>query len=296
MAPEKNYLIGFANLSERMIFAKQVRRSISAAAERRGNIKLLIQDNALDRRKAIENADWFVAQKVDLMIEYQIDVHASNIIMDKFNQAGIPVIAIDIPLPGANFYGVDNFRAGQMAGEALGRWVVQHWGGQLDYLLRLEFSAAGPIPGARILGQQMGLESTLGFLADERIISVDTPGLVDPTLYAVLELLPSLPKDAKIGIIPINDEAALGALTAFEQAGRLDQVVAVGQGADTLGITALRRSDYPLIGTTRFGPENYGEQLISLTNKILRGEPVPPAVYNKHVFITRDNIDEYYPI
>ncbi len=93
----------------------------------------------------------------------------------------IPVIAIDIPMPGANFYGVDNFRAGQMAGEALGRWIVQHWGGRLDHLLRLEFNAAGPVPGARILGQQVGLESTLGFLADERIISVDTPGILDPT-------------------------------------------------------------------------------------------------------------------
>ena len=296
LTPEKNYLIGFANLSERMIFAKQVRRSLEAAAERHDNIQLLIQDNALDYRKAVENSDWFVSQKVDLMIEYQLDAQASNIIMDKFNQAGIPVIAIDIPMPGATFYGVDNFRAGQMAGEALGRWIVQHWNGQLDYLLRLEFNAAGPVPGARILGQQVGLESTLGFLADERIISVDTPGIIDPTLSAMTELLPSLPTDAKIAIIPINDEAALGALTAFEQAGRLDQVVAVGQGADALGIAALRRSNYPLIGTTRFGPETYGKKLISLALKILKGESVPPAVYNKHVFITKDNIDEYYPI
>ncbi len=110
------------------------------------------------------------------------------------------------------------------------------------------------------------------------------------------ELLPSLPLDAKIAIIPINDEAALEALTAFEQAGRLDQVVAVGQGADALGIAALRRSNHPLIGTTRFGPETYGKKLISLALKILKGESVPPAVYNKHVFITKDNIDEYYPI
>ncbi len=46
LIPEKNYLIGFANLSERMIFAKQVRRSLEAAAERHGDIELLIRDNA----------------------------------------------------------------------------------------------------------------------------------------------------------------------------------------------------------------------------------------------------------
>ena len=292
---EQSYLIGFANLTERMIFAKQVRRSIAAAAERYGNIKLLIKDNALDHHKAVENADWFVAQKVDLMIEYQIDVQASNIIMDKFDRAGIPVIAIDIPHTGATFYGVDNFKAGRLAGEALGRWIVKNWGGRLDILLRLETSLAGPVPGGRLLGQQIGLESTLGFLADKEIITVDTPGIIDPTLAAVQKLLPTLPQDVKIGIIPINDEAALGALTAFEQAGRLDQVVAVGQGADTLGLAALRRSDYPLIGTTRYCPENYGDQVISLATKILKGESVPPAVYNHHVFITRENLNDYYP-
>jgi hypothetical protein len=29
----------------------------------------------------------------------------------------------------------------------------------------------------------------------------------------------------------------------------------------------------------------YGEQLIELALKILRGEPVPPAVYMEHTFI-----------
>ena len=40
--------------------------------------------------------------------------------MDTFQRAGIPVIAVDIPLPGATFFGADNYRAGRMAGEALG--------------------------------------------------------------------------------------------------------------------------------------------------------------------------------
>jgi hypothetical protein len=26
----------------------------------------------------------------------------------------------------------------------------------------------------------------------------------------------------------------------------------------------------------------------------LSGEPVPPAIYNRHVFITQENIHEYY--
>ncbi len=289
------YRIGFGNMTEKMLFARQVRRSLERAVKRFDTVELLIRDNDFDRQAALENADWFVANKVDLVIEYQIDAQAGNIIMDKFNQAGIPVIAVDIPLPGATFFGADNYRAGYIAGEALGCWIKDNWQGQLDVLLKLESQRVGPVAGARLQGQQDGLESMIGSLANERVISIDGPVLVELAESAVLELSPNLRPDAHIAIIAINDDAALGALAAFEKTERLDQVVAVGQNADRLGRAALRRSNFPFIGSTRYAPEAYGEKLLELALKILGGQPVPPAVYNQHVFITRQNIDDYYP-
>jgi ribose transport system substrate-binding protein len=119
---------------------------------------------------------------------------------------------------------------------------------------------------------------------------------VDEAAPFVARFLPDLPRNARIAIVGINDEAVLGALAAFEEAGRLDQVVAVGQNADRLGRAALRRPHFPFIGTTRYAPESYGEKLLQLALRILKGEPVPPAVYNQHVFITKENLDKYYPL
>ena len=215
--------------------------------------------------------------------------------MDKFNQAGIPVIAVDIPLPGATFFGADNFRAGYLAGEALGAWINNHWQGRLDMLLKLEMPEVGPVASSRLLGQQVGLESTLGYLGEDQIISLDCPGVLAAALERMQQLLPTLPEDAHIGVVGINDEAVLGALVAFERDDRLSQVVAVGQNADRLGRAALRRPNYPFIATTRFGPESYGEELLHLALNILKGEAVPPAVYNQHVVITRENVNQYYP-
>ncbi|MCS7038184.1 MAG: substrate-binding domain-containing protein [Anaerolineae bacterium] len=293
---EKRYRIGFGNLTEKMLFAQQVRRSLERAARQYDNIELLIRDNKLDRQVALENADWFVAQGVDLLIEYQIDFQAGNVIMDRLNRAGIPVIAVDIPMPGATFFGADNYRAGFMAGEALGRWVQAHWSGRVDLLIKLEALRVGPGPGARIQGLHEGLESVIGPLSADRVLDLDSPVLVDEAAPFVARLLPDLSRDARIAIVGINDEAVLGALAAFEEAGRLDQVVAVGQNADRLGRAALRRPNFPFIGTTRYAPESYGEKLLPLALRILKGEPVPPAVYNQHVFITRENIDDYYPL
>ena len=40
-----------------------------------------------------------------------------------------------------------------------------------------------------------------------------------------------------------------------------------------------------IVGSTAYEPERYGEKLIPLALKILRGEPVPPAVYMEHTFV-----------
>jgi ribose transport system substrate-binding protein len=294
-ATQRRYRIGFGNITEKMIFAQQVRRSLQRVVNRFENIELLIRDNNLDPQTALDNADWFVEQAVDLVIEYQVDAKAGNVIMDKFNRAGIPVIAIDIPLPGATFYGADNYRAGYIAGEALGRWIKQEWAGQLDYLIKLELARVGPVAGARLQGQQEGLETLIGPVNDNHIFSIESPVIITEVEQAVQQILHEIPADVRVAVIAINDDAAVAALKAFERAERLQQVVAVGQNADRIGREAVRQPDFPFIGTTRFAPEKYGERIIDLALKLLHGKVVPPAVYNQHVFITRENIDDYYP-
>jgi ribose transport system substrate-binding protein len=48
----------------------------------------------------------------------------------------------------------------------------------------------------------------------------------------------------------------------------------------------LRHPGSRIIGSTSYEPERYGEKLIPLALKILHGEPVPPAVYIEHTFIS----------
>ena len=81
---------------------------------------LIVADNQLDAECALGVADRLLAQRLDLLIEYQVDTRAGEVIMTKCRDAGVPVIAVDIPMLGATFFGVDNYRAGYMAGAALG--------------------------------------------------------------------------------------------------------------------------------------------------------------------------------
>ncbi len=287
---ERRYRIGFANLTERMPFALQVRRGLEAAAAAQSTIELLIRDNDLDRKRALENVEWFIAQDVDLVIEYQIDAEAGNVIMDRFRQAKIPVIAVDIPLPGAIFFGADNYRAGFMAGEGLGRWIRERWAGRVDRLVCLQDLRAGATPAARLQGGRDGLAAVLGPLSDDRVVMLPAGTLMEQAETAMAGYLATVPAGTRIALLAVNDDAALGALAACEKAGRLADAVAVGQNADRLGRAALQRPDLPFAGSTSYAPEKYGGQLIDLALRLLRGEPVPPAVYIEHAFVTADGV------
>jgi ribose transport system substrate-binding protein len=290
-----HYTIGFANLGESMPFAIDVRRGLEQAAQEASNVDLIVADNQLDGTVALQVADRLIAKGVDLAIEYQIDEKAGNLIIDKFNRAGIPVIAVDIPMVGATYFGVDHYRAGHMAGMALGNWIVEHWNGAWDRLLVLEEQRPGALVAARIQGQLDGLQEIVGHIPTSKIIYLDSGNTTEISQANMLAALERLASEHRLAIIPFNDDAAFGAISAARQLGREEDVVIVGQGADRIARTEIRKRGSRLIGSSAYWPEKYGEKLIEVALRILRGEPVPPAVYNEHVFITKDKIDEYYP-
>lgn len=289
------FTIGFANESEELPFAVDVRRSLERTAADLGNINLVVADNRLSGEEALRVADRLIQRNIDLVIEYQIDYKAGNLIMNKFQQADIPVIAVDIPMVGATFFGVDNYRAGHMAGVALGEWVMEEWNGRIDHLLVLEEPRAGSLPEARIQGQLDGLQEIVDQLSAEHIQHIDCGNTSAISEKGVAEALQKMPDKHQIAIVSFNDEAALGALQAARNADREADVVIVGQGADRLIRSEIRDPKSRLIGSTAYMPERYGEKLMELALKILRGESVPPAVYMNHVFIDANNIDRYYP-
>ena len=296
-ASSNRLTIGFANQSEALPFAVDVRRGLERTAVHRSDIDLVIVDNKLSGQVALDMADHLIERDVDIAIEYQIDYRTGNLIMDKFRRANIPVIAVDIPMVGATFFGVDNYRAGHLAGRALGEWIQRQWYGRFDHLIILEEPRAGSLPEARIQGQLDGLKEVVPQLPEADCIHhIDCGNTTAVSEAGVAKALQNLPDSQRIAIVSFNDEAAFGALQAARRANREEHVVIVGQGADRLVRNEIRDPQSRLIGSTAYMPERYGEKVIDLALKILRGESVPPAVYIQHVFINASNIDRYYPV
>ncbi|MGJ3238241.1 MAG: substrate-binding domain-containing protein [Anaerolineae bacterium] len=290
----KKLRIGFANLSENTPFSRDVRRSLEEATHASGQIELILADNQLDPQVAIQVADELIAQKPDLVIEYQIDETIGNLIAHKFQQAQIPVIAVDIPMVGATYFGVNNYQAGQMAGMKLGKAIQSRWQGAVDYVIVLEQQRAGSLPAMRIQGQVDGLIKVIGDVLHDKIIAVDSDNTSEGSYQAMQSVFSQIEPDANIALICFNDDAAVGALYAARDAHFEQQLLLVGQGADRRLRTEMRARNSPVVGATAYRPEEYGKYLIQLALDIINGKQVPPAVYMKHDFITPDNVDTFY--
>ncbi|MEA3336030.1 MAG: sugar ABC transporter substrate-binding protein [Chloroflexota bacterium] len=291
-----SYKIGFANLTEDIVFTQLVRESIEREAEKAGNIELVLADNKLDGATALANADNFILQGVDGVIEFQTDEKFGNVMMDKFRKEGIPVIAIDIPMPGATFFGADNYGAGFMAGEAAANWAKENWEGQVDALLVLELPQSGPIPEARMQGQVEGLLENLDVeVPEEMIFYLDSKNTQDEAFRVVGDTLPKIPDARHVVAVNINEGTALGTIAAFEAAGRSEDIIVVAQGADPSGQDEMVKEGSRHIGSTGYFAERYGEYLIPAIIDTLECKSLPPAIYVDHVFINADNLCEYYP-
>ena len=292
---EKKYRIGFANLSENTPFSRDVRRSLELAVQERQNIELIVADNQLNPQIALKVADELIDQNVDLVIEYQIDENIGNLIAHKFQQANIPIIAVDIPMVGAIYFGVNNYIAGKMAGVELATAIQTRWNSQIDCLIVVEQQRAGGLPAMRIQGQLDGIVETLGAISSEKILHVDSDNTSEGTYETLKAVFADMERSSHIAVICFNDDAAVGTLYAAQDTGYMDNLLLVGQGADRRLRTEMRKTASSVVGATAYRPEDYGVYLIQLALDILAAKQVAPAVYMEHFFVNSDNVDEYYP-
>lgn len=290
---KKGYRFGYAGESEQFSFSRLVSGSIHRCAYEAG-IELVQLDNQYSATKALQNAKRFVNEKVDLVIEFQAHTDIAPQVSSILSGAGIPLIAIEIPHPGAYFYGANNYRAGWIAGQHLAQHCVNTWAGKFEELLLLGLPMAGQIPQTRMAGMLAALRESLSKFNDGQVISVNGHGQYERTLEAVRKHIRNS-KSRRVLIGGINDPSTLGALRAYEEAGRADNCLVVGQNASIEARQEMRRKNSRCIGSVAYFPESYGEAIIHFSLDILRGKEVPPALFVKHLMVTPSNVDEIYP-
>jgi len=284
------YRIGYAQLSSDQPFVQKVTQGLMEAAEK-ARVEILVTDNRNSPEDAVKNAAWLIAQKVDFVIEYEFHYHVGPVLANMFHKAGIPTLAIDIPMPSAIYFGADNYAVGSVGGEALAQFAQQSWRGRVDRILLLQIPAAGPVPHSRVLGTLDGIRSVLPKLHEKCVLHKNGNGTETGGYLATRRVIHSLGAGERLLIAAANDNCACGAIRAVREAGREAFTAIMAQGGMDEALEAeLRKPDSPLIGTVNYFPERYGARILPIILQCLNGEPVPPASYVEHKLLLRDGL------
>lgn len=294
---EKTYKIGFANIAELVELQVTVKESVERAAEEAG-VELVYMNNNLDGATAVQNADNMVQQEVDGFIEFNIDESVGPTIKGIMDDAGIPVIAVDIAIEGCTFFGANNEVAGVVGGRALGQEAQERWGEEPDILLLVYDSTSGESPMKRVTCMPDGLRETFPDFSEDKVYMVDAGIDASTAQKAVSDFLSAHPDEHKIAIGCYHDVAATSTLAAIETAGREADCIMVSENEygylDYLKANPTVEGDECWIGGVAFFFTRYGDYLIPAMIDLLEGNDIGETIYVDHEVITRENAEEYF--
>jgi len=223
--------IGVTLLTREHEFYRQLEAGLKDAADKQG-YQLIVTSGDFDLAKQQSQIENFIVQRVDAIIVCPADSKGIGPAIEQANQAKIPVFTADIAAQGGevvSHIASDNLSGGRLAADFIAK------------ALKGEGSVG-------IIGQQevqTGLDRELGFKEEMqkypniKVVSVlNGGGVRDRALKAAEDMLQGNP--GMKAIFGINDDSALGALSAAEARGRTDLII-VGYDATAEAVQAIER-------------------------------------------------------
>jgi ribose transport system substrate-binding protein len=248
----RHYRIGYAAPGDADFFREVLDGLERASAQHR--IALTVVNNRFKPAVALKNARTLARGGVQLAIEFQLDAAIAPELSAIYREARIAVIAVDNPMPGATYFGANNYQAGVLAGRELARYAIRRWKGQVDRILLTELPRVGALPAARMRGALAGMREVTVAAESWPVDTLASPGLFDDALQRVRQYLRTREPE-RILVAAANDPIALGVSRAFQEAGRDDRCAVIGQNGEPEVRAELRQPRTPLIGSVGYFPE-----------------------------------------
>ena len=283
--------VAYANVTDEIPFGVSVLNGMREAVAKRPQLGVTWMDNRNDPARAIEIARLVAAGDYDLFIDYNAQQSANGPISRMMKEASVKVLSIQTPMPNFPLFAVDNLRAGSESGRALAEAAKARWPSVAPVAVVIGSPELGPVFQERAAGAKKTLAAAY---PDSQIVEFSSRNDAGNTRQLVFDTLTRFP-ESKLVIWVHIDAMALAALAAVRNAKREDDVLIAATGGDVAAYPEIRRPGSPFIGTYSFFPELWGEEIISLGERILKGEAVPARTSPSQAdFVTAANYGKFY--
>jgi ribose transport system substrate-binding protein len=293
------YKIGYGNGMASDPFSIAVTKNTYEVAQQMG-VDIVECDNGYDQEKTLNCTDLLISQNPDGLIVANWLGDIAPVVGQKWIDAGIPAVTYDTAHPGAVDFGADNYTAGFVGGEYLGKYVLQQGWEPTDVWMLLVYDSdlgkGEGSPNQRVDGCRDGVSSVIN-LQEAQFSELNGKYDTAAVYTTVTDWLTAHP-DAKYVLgCSIDDPRAAGISGALEADGRVETsaVMGLGAGAEALAELYRPKEETPFVGSVAFTPELYGTYLVPIIVDLIEGNPVPNRVILKHFVIDHENVNEYYP-
>ncbi len=274
-ASAKNLTVGFAQTGAESAWRTANTESLKSEAEKRG-ITLRFVDGQSKQENQIRGVRSFIQQKVDAIVLAPIVVTGWDPVLREAKRAKIPVIIMDRKIQTADeslytaFIGSDFYKEGEMAAD----WLAKNAGGRTK-IVELQGEPGSAAANERRKAFADGLAKHPGF----KIIDSQTGNFRRAEGKQVMEaLLKKHGKEIEI-LYAHNDDMALGAIQAIEEAGLKPGkdilLVSIDAIKEAVAAVAAGKLACTVECNPLFGPKVY-----DTIARILAGETVPKVAYN----------------
>lgn len=217
-----------------------VASSLEEKAKEMGAKEVIMCDASMDPEKYLKHLDNMISQKVDLIIVCPPDQKLSQVTVDKCKAANIPVFAdadglINEGKHIAPALELDAYVVGQTMGVWLGNYVNENLdlANNLDsfgYMLMTINEVSSVVP--RSEGARDAFLSTVKVeISPDKIIEANYNGTSEKGFEVAAATITAHPEIKYWIVTAPNDEGAVGATRALEQAGKDKDATVVGCGA-----------------------------------------------------------------
>jgi len=208
-------------------------------AKELGAKDVIMCDSGMNPEKYMTDLDAMISQKVDLIFVCPPDQQLSQVTVDRCAAAGIPVIAIDDALIDENgnvlapVVELSAFNVGRQQGEWLGDYYQENYAslnaGEVGYMVMTMNEVSSCVP--RHLGAQEAFGEKAGSFNYDNMIEANYDGTPEKGFEVAAATITANPHIKYWMVTAPNDEGAMGATRALEQAGVDKDSVVVGCGA-----------------------------------------------------------------
>jgi ribose transport system substrate-binding protein len=305
----KAYTFAYANISDSSPLFKLVGDTMVSNGKK-VNVTMTRFDNNLDPSKALSNAQLMVQEKPDVAIDWTGTESIGESIGAVFQRAGVKCIAVNQQITGCPFFNLVNADLGSGSADIVAPIMKQKGWGAADTTLVLLFNpgagaevnsnvryfysdVAKQFPGMPQMSptQITDKTTTIGSLPSG--VQLNGQDALEPSYTAMKNELQLLPSNRHIVIFTQNDDSAMGAWRAITQAGRQNNTLIIGQGADADALKQLRTNpQWVAEGSVFF--ELWSEYLLAMGVAIMDGQTPPALTLPPQTVLSKQTVSKYY--